>query len=43
MVTPDKPRVEAIEEHYWDREVAATFGSNDAVRSAPGIVERLYD
>lgn len=43
MVTSDKPRVVAIEEHYWDREVAATFGPTDAMRRAPGIVERLYD
>ena len=25
MSTPGKPRVIALEEHYWDREVAATF------------------
>lgn len=43
MDAPSQPRVIAIEEHYWDREVAATFGSSDAVRGAPGIVERLYD
>jgi predicted TIM-barrel fold metal-dependent hydrolase len=36
-------RVIAIEEHYWDKEVAATFGPTDAMRGAPGIVERLYD
>jgi 2,3-dihydroxybenzoate decarboxylase len=33
----------ALEEHYWDREVAATFTPLDGVRGAPGIVERLYD
>ena len=43
MVTPSKQRVIAIEEHYWDREVAATFGPTDSVRGAPGIAERLYD
>jgi 2,3-dihydroxybenzoate decarboxylase len=36
-------RVIAIEEHYWDKEVAATFGPIDAMRGAPSIVERLYD
>ncbi len=43
MLSIGNPRVIAIEEHYWDREVAATFGSTDAVRGAPGTVERLYD
>ena len=38
-----KPQIIAIEEHYWDKEVAATFGPTDAMRGAPGIVERLYD
>jgi predicted TIM-barrel fold metal-dependent hydrolase len=36
-------RVIAIEEHYWDKEVAATFGPIDSMRGAPSIVERLYD
>ena len=36
-------RIIAIEEHYWDKEVAATFDPTDAMRGAPGIVERLYD
>ena len=36
-------RVVAIEEHYWDKEVAATFGPTDAMRSASGILDRLYD
>jgi 2,3-dihydroxybenzoate decarboxylase len=43
MTTPGTPRVIALEEHYWDREVAATFAPLDGVRGAPGIVERLYD
>ena len=43
MVTPNKPRVIAIEEHYWDREVAAAFDSTDSLRGAPGITDRLYD
>ena len=43
MATPNNPRVVAIEEHYWDNEVAATFGPTDAMRRASSIVERLYD
>ena len=43
MAAQSRPRVIAIEEHYWDEEVAATFGPADMVRRAPGIVERLYD
>lgn len=43
MATPIDPRVVAIEEHYWDQEIAATFGPTDAMRSVPSIVERLYD
>jgi len=43
MATSKKPRVIAIEEHYWDKEVAATFEPVDRMRGAPGIVERLYD
>jgi len=43
MNTLSKPRVIALEEHYWDREVAATFAPLDGVRGAPGIVERLND
>ena len=40
MGTQSKPRVIAIEEHYWDQELAATFGPR---YQAPGIVDRLYD
>ena len=43
MSTKPKRRIIAIEEHYWDKEVAATFDSNDAMRGAPHILERLYD
>jgi 2,3-dihydroxybenzoate decarboxylase len=43
MTNPGKPRVIALEEHYWDRDVAATFEPADGVRGAPGIAERLYD
>ena len=43
MVAPSKPRVVAIEEHYWDREVAASFGEVDTFRRQSDTVERLYD
>ena len=43
MVIPSKPRIVAIEEHYWDREVAASFGEVDAFRRQSGTVDRLYD
>ena len=43
MVLEKSPRIIALEEHYWDQEIAATFGPGDAVRRAPGIVERLFD
>ena len=43
MAAPSKPRIIAIEEHYWDPDVSATFDEMDAVRHAPSIVERLYD
>ena len=39
MDSVNKPRVVAIEEHYWDREVAVDFGP----QGGPGVVERLYD
>jgi predicted TIM-barrel fold metal-dependent hydrolase len=38
-----KPTVIAIEEHYWDKEVASHFDEVDAMRRAPGMVERLHD
>ena len=43
MALQSKPRIIALEEHYWDQEVTATFGAGDSVRRAPGIVERLFD
>ena len=43
MVTPSKPRIVAIEEHYWDKEVAATFGEVDPFRRQSTTVDRLYD
>ena len=43
METQNKPRVITIEEHYWDQEVAATFGRGDGVRRTSKILERLYD
>ena len=41
MATQNRPRVIALEEHYLDREIAATFGPTEQ-RPAP-IMERLYD
>ena len=41
MATQNRPRVIALEEHYLDREIAATFGPAEQ-RPAP-IMERLYD
>lgn len=41
MATQNGPRVIALEEHYWDREVAATFGP--AEQRPARILERLYD
>jgi 2,3-dihydroxybenzoate decarboxylase len=32
----------ALEEHYWDKELAERFPASDAVRD-PGTLERLYD
>ena len=43
MATPKKPRIVALEEHYWDREVAAKFEAAEATRNSPAIVERLFD
>jgi 2,3-dihydroxybenzoate decarboxylase len=43
MVTPSKPRIVAIEEHYWDKELAATFGEVDPFRRQSITVDRLYD
>ena len=37
-----KPRVIALEEHYWDPDIAATYNPADTIK-APGILERLYD
>ncbi|MCH8870302.1 MAG: amidohydrolase [Chloroflexi bacterium] len=41
MTQHSKPRVIALEEHYWDREIAATFPP--AERHGPRILDRLYD
>lgn len=43
MPSADNQRIIALEEHYWDREVAATFGAMDPMRRASGIEERLFD
>ena len=36
-------RVIAVEEHYWDRELAATFTGADAIKGAPQMVARLFE
>jgi 2,3-dihydroxybenzoate decarboxylase len=43
MATPAKPRIVALEEHYWDREVAASFDAAEMTRNSPALVERLFD
>jgi len=43
MTTPNKPRIIALEEHYWDRDVAATFGPADPRRRTSATIDRLYD
>ena len=43
MTTRSKPRIIALEEHYWDEEVAATFVSAESRQRASGTMDRLYD
>ena len=43
MTNKANPRVIAIEEHYWDREVSETFQDRDVSTRRSPIVERLYD
>ncbi len=43
MATQGKPEIITIEEHYWDKETSSYFGSSDAMRGAPHIMERLFD
>jgi len=38
----DNTRVIALEEHYWDRELVATFQGGDRLR-VPQLEERLFD
>src|SRR5438105_15382094 len=40
----ERPRcpVIALEEHYWDKELAAQFFGGEGVRN-PEVLERLYD
>lgn len=41
MTEASRPRVIAIEEHYWDADIAAQF---DAAESRPGKMrDRLFD
>ncbi len=43
MQTKPRPPVIAIEEHYWDPDIAATFGELDAMRGAKSVRERIYE
>jgi 2,3-dihydroxybenzoate decarboxylase len=38
-----RPQVIAIEEHYWDPNISATFPPLDPMRGAPSNRERLHD
>ncbi|MGZ5805358.1 MAG: amidohydrolase family protein [Xanthobacteraceae bacterium] len=42
MVEQSRPQVIALEEHYWDRELVATYHGGDIIR-APELEKRLYD
>jgi len=42
-VKENKPRVIALEEHYWDTEVAEHFGARVHQGHAPELRERLFD
>ncbi len=42
MVEKARPQVIALEEHYWDRELVATFAGGDRLR-VPQLEERLFD
>jgi len=42
MVEKARPQVIALEEHYWDRELVATYQGGDIIR-APALEQRLYD
>ena len=43
MTSESRPRVIALEEHYWDREIAATFAPEEFNARAPSLIDRLYD
>jgi 2,3-dihydroxybenzoate decarboxylase len=43
MATRNRPRIVALEEHYWDPEVAANFGPADAAQRTSSTAQRLYD
>jgi 2,3-dihydroxybenzoate decarboxylase len=42
MVEKSRPLVIALEEHYWDREMIATYKGGDAM-NAPELAKKLYD
>ncbi len=43
MTLQDKPRIIALEEHYWDSEVAANYQASSGRSRPSGITERLYN
>ena len=43
MEKDERPRVIALEEHYWDRDVAAQFGERGNEMRDPRLQERLFD
>ncbi|HVG50828.1 MAG TPA: amidohydrolase family protein [Xanthobacteraceae bacterium] len=42
MVEKGRPQVIALEEHYWDKELVATYHGGDRL-SVPALEQRLYD
>src|SRR5512147_1235572 len=43
MATTTRPTVIALEEHYWDAEVASHFPDKAAMGGPPAVMERLND
>ena len=43
MTSESRPRVIALEEHYWDREIAATFAPEEFNARPQSLLDRLYD
>ena len=43
MALQAKPRIIALEEHYWDSEVTANYQASPERSRPSGITERLYN